>query len=438
VVLLTGAVACVEPGPPNVVLMISDDQGYTDFGFMGSEHVRTPNLDALAASGTVFTLAHATSSTCRPALASLLTGLYPYQWEARVRELTEADPELDPNFAVERVATLPRLLEAKGYVSFQAGKYWEGTYATGGFSAGVTAEYDPDVGWGGAAPALRRESLQAVYAFIDAHRSEPFFVWFAPMVPHIPHDPPEELLAAYDLPGLSKSARRYFASCTWFDRMVGDLVLHLERRGLRENTLLIYVSDNGWEQRPAVEHEDPYRAFMGGKRGKGSLHDLGFRTPIVLSLPVRVPSGRVVEELVSTVDLLPTALDYAGVPIPAFLPGVSIRPLVEGTGGRGREFLVGSVNSVRPIEERTRYHFVGDLMVDENASYLRSRRWHFIQYEDRGIEELYDVQSDPDEEHDVARSRPDLVERFRAEIAAWKDRVLDTARRPTLESASAQ
>lgn len=232
---------CVDAGgsrPPNLVLVIGDDHGYPDSGFMGSPSVRTPNLDRLAQEGTVFRNGYATASICRPMLRSLLTGLHPVQWQARVERLERDGVRRSPGEWIAEFSTLPRQLAQRGYASFQGGKFWEGTYALAGFDAGMQLHGDGVFDSGDGTP-LGRETLDPVLRFLDAHADRPFFVWFAPMLPHLPHDAPEEFQRPYRGAGLSASAIAYYASVTRLDAVVGALRAELERRELLDDTLLV-------------------------------------------------------------------------------------------------------------------------------------------------------------------------------------------------------
>lgn len=415
---------------PNIVLVIGDDHGFSDFGFMGSDWVQTPNLDRLAEAGVVFELAHTTSSHCRPSLNTLLTGLLPFQWNYRLNRLKESEDGFDENFAIEHFRTLPRLLAEQGYASFQAGKYWEGDFRAGGFTDGMTRSFDPDVPYGGEGIELGRKTMEPVYRFIEAHTDQPFFLWFAPMLPHIPHDAPAKYSELYEGAGLSNSARAYFANCTRFDDVAGQLLRFLAEKELSRKTLVIYVSDNGWEQAPFTERAGPLEAFMGAPKGKLSLHDRGFRTPIIVSWPGTIGARRISDQLVSTADLMPTILDYAGVPAPAGLQGISLRPVIEGQAVSERRFVIGSVDSLRRVEPmRFRSFDEFGTRRDEMhppavGFHLRSRDWHYLWYESDRREELYDLGRDPEETHDVAASHPERVARFRAEVERWRRTVV--------------
>lgn len=396
--------------PPNIVLIIGDDHGYGDFGFMGSEIARTPNLDRLAESGTYFPTGYSTASLCRPSLRSLLTGLHPIQFDRR--EVLLGRPRAATGATVsmlEDFQTLPALLSQRGYATFQSGKHPDGPFASTGFGDGMASV----PGRAGRMQGIRiaRETMEPVFSFIDDHREEPFFVWFAPQLPHLPHNPPEEYLEPYTELGLPYFAPGYFGSVTWFDAAVGDLIRHLEERGLRGRTLIVYVADNGW-QSPGEGVDYDY--LLGGQKGKKSLYEIGFRTPIVLSWPGVVPAGQVREELVSTVDLFPTLLDYAGVRVPANRPGLDLRPVIMGEQPAFRTELIGTADSLR-----------GDRPgASPGGAFLRSKEWRYLRYND-GREALYAISADPIETQDVAAQHPDVVRFSREKIRAWVSKMLE-------------
>lgn len=410
-----GCRAEAVPGPPNIVLVIADDQGWPDSGFMGSSVVQTPNLDRLAAEGTVFRNGYATASFCRPSLRSLLTGLHPVQWTSRLQQLSREGVVRPDAEAILGFTTLPALLGRHGYASFQGGKFWEGTFALAGFDEGMQLTGDGIYRTEEGKP-LGRETLEPLLRFLDAHRDRPFFVWFAPMLPHVPHDAPEEYQRLYRDRGLASTAVAYYANVTRFDAVVGELRAELEERDLLERTLIVTVSDNGWDQPPDLELVD---LLFDGPRGKRTMYDLGFRTPIALRWPGRVPAGAVRDELVSAVDLFPTLLDYAGVAAPPGLPGWSLRPLLEGSGDWRRESVIEGMVDVRggagvaPTEARR-----------ETGWSARRGRWHYIWYEGDG-EELYDVVADPREQRDLAREHAGVARRLRREIRAWRRNVTE-------------
>ena len=441
--------------PPNIVLVIGDDHGFPYFGFTGSEHVRTPNLDLLAHEGTTFSFAHVTANHCRPSLQTLVTGLYPAQYQRLAdryhAEAVRGDPaweaasgearrRRDVTFLAQtmrRFATLPALLAANGYASFQAGKWWEGSYENGGFTEGMSRGWDMEAwgkpGWfrqlmGGDGLVIGRETMQPVFDFIDRHADRPFFIWYGPSLPHTPLDPPFSHYKYYANTALSESAKQYYANCTWFDAGVGDLLDHIEARGLRENTLIVYVNDNGWEQPPFEEYADDRILYAnGGPKGKLSLHDLAFRTPVIFHWPGSIESGIFEEDMVSMVDIAPTLLDYAGVAIPDDLetlwPGQSLRPVIEGAGSVGRDMLVGHAT-----QQRSEDDVMGQ---PADHYYVRTPRWHFIWdaragAADAASMQLYDMERDPEASENVVGGHPDLASRFMEAITAWKTDIVSS------------
>ncbi len=403
--------APVDATPPNIVMIISDDQGYGDFGFMGSETIRTPNLDALAASGTVFSHGYSTASTCRPAMRSLLTGLETIQWWARSLQLKRSGVRRGFAKQIQDFETLPGRLASVGYRSFQAGKFWEATYALAGFTHGMQEEGDNSF-WGSVdAESLGRPSIEPVQRFIETHGQEPFFLWFAPKLPHVPHDASAELVASYP-ENLSYGARRYYANVTRFDQVVGELIETLERHGLRERTLIVFLIDNGWDQGPTARRR--MLSIRDGDRGKGTVYEIGFRTPILFAWPGRVPAGKVDASLVSTVDLIPTLLDFAGAPALADRPGINLRSRIETGDGPKRDSLAGWVRAPRAVGKHADPS-------QPSAFTLRKDDWRYVWYPRTDHQELHDLRQDPRQENDLSTDRPEVTRQLREIVIAWRD-----------------
>lgn len=413
--LWLGAIACGGPDPqasaPNLVYVIADDQHYRDFGFMGSPVARTPNLDRLAEEGTVFRNGYSTGSLCRPALRTLLTGLEPLQYGARERQLwaeyRQRQIRATPDLMIERFETLPRVLGRLGWRSFQSGKHWEGSFKGAGFSHGMTLA-DMDQG-----TRIVRETLEPLTDFLDRTGDEPFFLWFAPMLPHWPHDAPERFRALYADAGLTPAQIGYYAGISWLDQGVGRLLGELDARGLRERTLVVFVVDNGWEPLPDVGWRD-------GPHGKGTLYDAGWHTPIILRWPGRIPAGAVHDALVSFVDLAPTVYGYLGVPAPPGLPGHDLRPLIEGRADSVRQAVFGHLPKVRQKTPDGRLLPEGPAPL--SGMMMRTRRWYYIAYSDDS-ERLYRMDVDPEQEHDVSARHPALAHRMRERLRRWLERL---------------
>lgn len=349
-------VEAVEPSP-NIVMLIADDQQYSDFGFMGNPRVQTPNLDELARGSAIYTDAYVPSSICRPSLVTLLTGLYPHQhgvhfnhpppgFAKLTKSLEIGKSEFDQlrQQAIPLVRTrptLPRLLATHGYRCFQTGKYWEGHWKHAGFTEGMTIA-QPSGGlygdkqlaggdWvahgnGDHGLAIGRETMEPIATFLDDVQHDPFFLWYAPFLPHTPHDSPEKYKRAVAAnPDVKSHEIPYFAAIMQFDETVGRLMQMIERRGLKDNTLFIFVSDNGWAPDP-MRFRKSMNEWSHTRSSKRSPFEPGLRTPILIRWVGRTKAARH-SALVNTIDLMPTLLDAAGVKDrPAGLPGISLWP----------------------------------------------------------------------------------------------------------------
>src|SRR5258708_7083289 len=195
--------------PPNIVMIVADDQGWTDFGFMGHPVIKTPRLDRLAAESAVFPNAYVPTSLCRASLATLLTGLYAHQ-----HKICCNDPPDDVDRAamhpfIKQAPALPRLLGKAGYRSFQTGKFWEGHFSNAGFTDGMTTKGRH----GEEGLVIGRQTMQPIYDFLAAASDKPFFVWYAPMMPHEPHNPPQRILDTYATEGRNVRLAKYYAMC---------------------------------------------------------------------------------------------------------------------------------------------------------------------------------------------------------------------------------
>lgn len=420
---------------PNVVLIISDDQRWTDYGFMGHDTIRTPNLDRLAREGARFDRGYVPTSLCRPSLATILTGLYPHQHKtvgndpARPRGMARNSPEYaalcDRLIAhIDRVPSVAKLLAGAGYASFQSGKWWEGHYRRGGFTDGMTHGDRRRGGrHGDEGLKIGRQGMQPIFDFIQRCGGQPFFVWYAPFLPHQPHNPPPRLLHEYEAAGRPPELARYFAMCQWFDETCGQLLHYLDRQSLSDKTLVIYLADNGWIQRtPATLVPKDWR-FPFAPKSKRSPYDGGTRTPIILRWPGTIRPARY-DTLASSVDLAPTILRACGLEPPRCMSGIN---LLEACAGKpiARAAVFGEVFS----------HDVAALDRPEASLLFRwaiEGRWKLILpydgagarrdadgKDERSRPQLFDLQADPHETRNLAARQPDIVDRLRQRIDAW-------------------
>ena len=332
----------VSAKPPNIVFIISDDQTWTDYGFMGHKIIETPNIDRLAAQSLTFTHGYVPSSLCCPSLATMITGLYPHQSkitgnEPPIPKGGKRTPEYARRFQeqvslIDRVPSLPRILKEKGYVSHQSGKWWQGNFKRGGFTHGMT-HGDPKRGGRHGDVGLRigRDGLKPIYDFISDAGDKPFFIWYAPFLPHTPHTPPKRLFDKYIAKVDSPHIARYYAMVEWFDETVGELVGHIDKKGLGKDTIIIYVTDNGWIQNPKGRGYD--------LKSKRSQYDGGTRTPIMVRWPGKVkPAVSTIP--VSSIDLVPTVLKAVGLKPTKAMRGLD---LLDAKAVNARKFLYGEI-----------------------------------------------------------------------------------------------
>lgn len=404
---------------PNVVLLLSDDQRWSDYSFLGNSEIQTPHIDKLASQSLVYTRGYVPTSLCRPSLASILTGRYPHQNGITgndPRENKQTKPGRD--LLVQRFLTNPRLpqsLHDAGYLCFQSGKWWEGNYSTGGFDAGMS---HGDVTRGGrhgdVGLKIGREGLQPVYDFIDRakQKEQPFFLWYAPMMPHRPHNPPPEFLQRFEKLYRPLEVAKYYAMVAWWDQTCGDLLAYLDQQHLAENTIVLYLADNGWTQTEDKESN----GAVGGPRGKRSVYDGGTRTPIMIRWPGHVKPEINKKNLASSIDLFPTLMAATGTPFPPGLHGIDLldQSAVSARNTIFGEIFTHDVPDVNRPAEGLLYRWVisGDwkLIVPTGAD-----------PGDFGPQEvaLFHLSDDSDEKLDLAEQNPERVAQLRKLLDDW-------------------
>jgi arylsulfatase A-like enzyme len=415
---------------PNVVLILSDDQAWTDYGFMGHVAVQTPHLDRLAARSLVFERGYVASPLCRPSLASMVTGLFPFQHGVTGNDVdgrnnrVALDIPLRENFY--KNPGFVKALTSSGYLAHQSGKWWEGSWKDGGFTHGMT-HGDPQRRGrhGDAGLTIGREGMQPVTEFIDLAVAEqkPFFVWYAPFLPHTPHNPPRRLLDKYTANGRAADVAKYYAMCEWFDETCGELLGHLDKKGVSDNTVVLYICDNGWAA-ASTNAADPNQKLWKGfaQRSKGSPYENGIRTPIMVSWPGHVTPKRT-KQLAHAIDLFPTIAAATGVKAPANLPGIN---LLDHTSRSGRRQVFGVTHSIHNMT-------VGD--PDDTQQYLwcvedewkllvryhgkDTTKYRNVHVWDKAPVRLFNLRNDPQEKNDLAAQHPEVVERIRKSITAW-------------------
>ena len=405
--------------PPNIVLIISDDQSWTDYSFMGHEAIETPNIDRLAKQSRLFKRGYVPSSLCCPSLASMITGLYPHQ-----TKITGNEPPMPPGGRnseqyrkqvqecvsfIDDQPTLPRLLAKRGYVSHQSGKWWQGHYLRGGFTHGMT-HGDPKRGGrhGDVGLKIGREGMDEIFDFIEYAGDKPFFVWYAPFLPHTPHNPPKRLLDKYAKKTESKFIARYWAMCEWFDGTCGQLLDHLDEKKLADDTIVLYVTDNGWIQRADNGRYAP--------RSKRSQYDGVLRTPIMVRWPGKVkPEDR--PELANSIDLAPTILKACGLAPTKAMQGIDLlddTALAKRKSTYGAIYLHNAVDIHKPSANLTyRWLINGDwkLILPHKENVTNKAK-----HKGTGEIELYNLAKDPHERSNLAKVRQGRTKRLAKQL----------------------
>ena len=407
--------------PPNVVLIISDDQSWTDYGFMEHEAIETPNIDRLARQSRLFKRGYVPTSLCCPSLATLITGLYPHQ-----NGITGNEPPIPSGGKntdqyrsqvqecvgfIDTVPTLPRLLAKRGYVSHQSGKWWQGHYSRGGFTHGMTHGDPKRRGrHGDEGLKIGREGLQPIFDFIDDAGDKPFFVWYAPFLPHNPHNPPKRLLDKYTKKTESIFIARYWAMCEWFDETCGQLLNHLDEKKLARDTLVIYVTDNGWIQRADNGRYAP--------RSKRSPYDGGIRTPIMIRWPGKVQPGER-PELANSIDLAPTILKACGLEPTDTMQGIDLldnTALAKRKSTHGACYLHNAVDIHKPSANLTHRW-----LINGNWKVILPYKANLTTRDEAkgtGETELYNLAKDPFERRNLAKSKASRVKRLTKQLNA--------------------
>ncbi|MEZ5940913.1 MAG: sulfatase [Planctomycetaceae bacterium] len=422
-----GLVAVSAAAPPNIVLILSDDQAWTDYGFMGHEHIQTPHLDQLAKQSLTFTRGYVPDSLCRPSLTTIVTGRYPHEHgivgndppppsglEGAPKGQVFKSPDYLAirNKYIEHIddeQTLAGMLHDElGYVSHQSGKWWEGHFSRGGFTHGMTHGDRTKGGrHGDNGLTIGRQGLKPVFDFMDMaqEQQKPFFVYYAPFMPHTPHTPPQRLLDKYKDKTPHLPIAKYWAMCDWFDETVGDLLGYLDDHKLAENTIVVYVCDNGW-----INMEDASRY---APRSKRSQYEGGIRNPISFRWPGKIQPKLDETHLASSIDIVPTLLTAVGIDVPKRLQGIN---LADAAAVEKRKAIFGEI-----LEHDIQH------MTDPVAS-LRFRwvidgEWKLIVphagREPNAEVELFHITEDPFEKHNLAATEAARVKALTAEIDAW-------------------
>lgn len=471
-----------SPVRPNIVLILVDDMGYGDIGAFGNEAVRTPVLDQLAAEGLMLMQHYSASAVCAPARGALLTGRYPHRTGAidtlegrgldrlALREITLADALKSAGYATGLFgkwhlgALDPRYHpNARGFDEFAGFRggwsdYWQWRLDYNRSFHHADGRYLTDV--------FTEEAVQ----FIARHRAGPFFLHVTYNAPHSPLQVPDDEAALFRETGeLTEGVARIYGMNRRVDEGVGRILEALERHGLAQDTLVLFTSDNGPQfgtaryikvgpprdpsapEKPAEELDmttTRYNAHFNGC--KGNVYEGGIRVPAILRWPGGFNGGRRVGELIHFTDWMPTLLDAAAVAVPKAvkLDGDDVLPVLQGEPGKvntrrfwqwNRYTPVVTCNAamrdgewklVRPQIREAMIVSKADLEMDYGLKYEPERYTDICRdpEPERSLPDpppalLFNLHSDPYEQHDLAAAHPGRVSRMKAELESWFEEV---------------
>lgn len=426
-------VSGAEPSKPNVLIILTDDQGSVDAGCYGAKDLVTPGVDALAAHGVRFTQFYSAAPVCSASRAGLLTGRYP--WLAGMPSNgpsppSEADDQLDTltgEGLPAKEITLADMFRSAGYATAHIGKWHLGSGVghkpldhgfdySFGFMGGCINNYTHFCYWAGPNRHDLWENNQRVRlpgryfpdlmvekakAFMDRHRTQPFFMYFAMNMPHYPYQGEVKWLQHYQ--NLPYPRNLYAAFVSTLDERVQQLLKYLEESGLRERTIIVYQSDNG--------HSVEERAHFGGgssgpyRGAKFSLFEGGIRLPVIISWPGHLPEGQVRRQIAHGCDWLPTLAELCGVTLPkAELNGRSLVPVISSASSPTPhdvlQWRLGNQWAVRQGSYKLLHN--PDDQADAHKLAARDKQWFLV-----------NVDEDPGEQINLVPDHPEILERLR-------------------------
>ncbi len=439
---------------PNIVLIYADDQGWKDIGYQSDGEFKTPVLDQLAREGMVFTDAYANAANCQPSRACLLSGNYTPRHHVFAVHSTSRGPKkqmrLVPisnrdGLAVEDI-TIADALKAAGYATGHFGKWHlyapRGQNSPGGGGAlpsqqGFDVTYD-SFGEGelpeGHEGNLKgpRSDPKGVFDlseracdFMEANQDQPFFVYLAH---HAPHGPVQSREAT------RKMIKHPYKACIYdLDASVGRVLDKIKQLGIENNTLVIYISDNGGQNSQA-----PLRGT------KGSYYEGGIRVPMIAYWPGVIEADSTCSTPVMQIDFFPTFLDIAGATADKVLDGESLLPLLAQSGTLERTsqfwYMPGYLDKPKPGGR-------DGIFRTRPVSVIRQGRWKLHLYLEEWVldggdnsMELYDLENDMGERNNVAQQNPEVCEALRVELASWMEHSqapIPTEKNPAYDPASA-
>jgi arylsulfatase A len=428
---LTLATVATAAEPPNVVLIFADDLAYADIGCFGAKGYMTPNIDRLAKEGRKFTRFYVSSAVCSASRAALMTGCYHSRVGIHGALGPKAGVGLNPS-----ETTIAEMLKEQGFVTGMVGKWHLGSEpgflpVKQGFDEWLGLPYsndmwplhpeakagsypplplfdgdkviDPDVSAEKQATLPKRYVERAI-EFIRRSKDRPFFLYFAPNMPHVP------LFAGERFRGKSESGI-FGDVISEIDWSVGEIVRTLDELGLSENTLVVFTSDNG----PWLSYGDHAGSAGPLREGKGTSWEGGIREPCIMRWPGRIPAGTVCNEPMMTIDLLPTIARVSGAKLPETkLDGRDVWPLLAGDkdakSPHAAYFIYYANNQLQAVISG-RWKLVFPHAYRTLGDQPRASGGVPVKYKEAKVEnaELYDLNTDPGEKTDVSSGNAEVV-----------------------------
>jgi arylsulfatase A-like enzyme len=438
------AVHAAESRPPNIIIILADDLGFGDLGCYGHPKFKTPRIDQMAAEGAKLTHFNTPMPFCAPTRASLMTGRYPFRCGMNQNPAPDGGPAADAMAMPKSEVTLAQVMKSAGYATGMVGK-WHIGHKPGslptdrGFDEYYGIPYSNDMrpvqvldGTQVAEYPVVQATLTTRYAqraakFIERSKSKPFFLYFAEAMPHKP-------LAASEKHYKKSGAGLYGDALADLDDSVGAVLDALKQHGLDENTLVIFTSDNG----------ATFGGSTGGLRGmKSSTYEGGYRVPCIARWPGKIPAGHANAQPAVMMDLFATALHVSGAKMPddRVLDGRNILPLFTSDAKSPHEVVFGQQSSrlATVRDARWKLHVIkptiglaavlkanpGERWIDPRApdgvtilapyEQADPTQHPGLQTGDEAqTMQLFDLQADPGEQHDVAAQHPEELKRLKA------------------------
>lgn len=429
--VMCGGVASADERP-NFIVFIADDMAWDDCGAYGHPHIRTPNIDGLARDGLRFDSAFLTCSSCSPSRCSILTGRYPHNTGAS---------ELHQPLPADQITVAGRLKEA-GYYTAASGKWHLGPSERKNFDR---IHEGREKVW-----------LQAIQ---QRAQDQPFFLWMAFFDPHRPyrdgtiddpHKPKDAVVPPYlpNVPATRNDLAMYYDEIARMDGVIGDVLAELDKQGAADNTMVVFLSDNG-------------RPFP---RAKTTIYDSGIKTPWIVRWPKRVAAGGSTDALISSIDLSPTVLELAGLEAGPTFQGKSFSAVLSDPKAAIQDAVFAEHNwhdfnahgrAIRTPRYKLIENGYADLPGTPPADAVRGETYQeMVKLQSQGklaatqqqcfvvprpAEELYDLQSDPHELRNLIDDPQHAAVRdeLRAKLSAWKqqtgDRMPDRRRPPKFD-----